>query len=97
LHAFGHDTSPLNYLVLIGHVESLPHFHQRVLVPSFVWQELQDLYTPDQVRVWNARPPACLELQQLKNPPDSSLNFLDRGEREAIAIGRQHNVVSGGG
>jgi hypothetical protein len=32
LQASGHDTSPLNYLVLIGHVEILPHFYQRVLV-----------------------------------------------------------------
>jgi predicted nucleic acid-binding protein len=35
------DTSPLNYLVLIGHIEILPYFYQRVLVPPFVWQELQ--------------------------------------------------------
>lgn len=41
------DTSPLNYLVLIGHVEILPYFYQRVLVPSFVWQELQDVNTPE--------------------------------------------------
>jgi predicted nucleic acid-binding protein len=80
------DTSPLNYLVLIGHVEILPYFYQRILVPPFVWEEVQDVNTPDLVRTWAARPPAWLELHPLKSPPDSSLNFLDRGEREAIAL-----------
>jgi predicted nucleic acid-binding protein len=80
------DTSPLNYLVLIGHVEILPHFYQRVLVPSSVWQELQDVNTPEAVRSWSANPPAWLEVRQLENPPDASLDFLDRGEREAIAL-----------
>jgi predicted nucleic acid-binding protein len=80
------DTSPLNYLVLIGHIEILRYFYQRIMVPPFVWQELQDINTPDLVRSWSVRPPVWLELQPLKNPPDSSLNFLDRGEREAIAL-----------
>ena len=80
------DTSPLNYLVLIGHIEVLPYFYQRVLIPPFVWEELQDANTPDMVRVWAARPPAWLEQHSLRNPPDASLNFLDRGEREAITL-----------
>ncbi len=44
------DTSPLNYLVLIGHIEVLPYFYQWVLIPSSVWEELQDVGTPDPVR-----------------------------------------------
>ena len=80
------DTSPLNYLVLIGHVAILPHFYQRVLVPSSVWQELQDVNTPEPVRAWSANPPAWLEVKHLRNSPDASLDFLDRGEREAIAL-----------
>jgi predicted nucleic acid-binding protein len=50
------DTSPLNYLVLIGHVAILPHFYQQVLVPSSVWRELQDVNTPEPVRAWSANP-----------------------------------------
>lgn len=80
------DTSPLNYLVLIGHIEILPHFYQRVVVPSSVWLELRDVNTPELVRAWSANPPAWLEVQQLKNLPDPSLDFLDSGEREAIAL-----------
>ncbi len=37
------DTSPINYLVLIGHIEILPHFYGRILVPPAVWEELQDM------------------------------------------------------
>lgn len=80
------DTSPLNYLVLIGHIEILPYFYQRVLIPPFVWEELQDVGTPDPVRAWAAQPPDWLERHSLRTPPDSSLNFLDRGEREAITL-----------
>jgi predicted nucleic acid-binding protein len=80
------DTSPLNYLVLIGHIEILPYFYQQVLIPPFVWKELQDVNTPDMVRAWAAQPPAWLEQHSLRNPPDASLNFLDRGEREAITL-----------
>lgn len=80
------DTSPLNYLVLIGHIEVLPYFYRRVLIPPSVWEELQDAGTPDPVRTWAARPPVWLERHALRTPPDASLNFLDRGEREAIAL-----------
>lgn len=80
------DTSPLNYLVLIGHIEVLPYFYQRVLIPPSVWEELQDSGTPDPVRAWTTQPPDWLERHPLRNPPDSSLSFLDRGEREAIAL-----------
>jgi len=35
------DTSPLNYLVLIGHIEVLPYFYRRVLIPPSVWEEVR--------------------------------------------------------
>jgi predicted nucleic acid-binding protein len=44
------DTSPINYLVLIGHVEVLPYFYGRILIPPSVWAELQDVQTPKIVR-----------------------------------------------
>jgi hypothetical protein len=31
------DTSPLNYLILIGQIEILPYFNQQILIPPFVW------------------------------------------------------------
>jgi predicted nucleic acid-binding protein len=86
------DTSPLNYLVLIGHIDVLPYFYQRVLIPPSVWEELQDAGTPDPVRAWAAQPLHWLERHALRTPPDSSLNFLDRGEREAIALALEVGV-----
>jgi predicted nucleic acid-binding protein len=80
------DASPLNYLVLIGHSEILPYFYQRVLVPPSVWEELHDANTPVMVKAWIALAPAWLERHPLNCPPDASLNFLDPGEREAIAL-----------
>jgi predicted nucleic acid-binding protein len=80
------DTSPLNYLVLIGHIEVLPYFYQRVVVPPSVWEELHDANTPRMVREWVAQAPGWLERRPLTGPPDASLGFLDRGEREAIML-----------
>ena len=38
------------------------------------------------VKAWIALAPAWLERHPLNCPPDASLNFLDPGEREAIAL-----------
>jgi len=81
------DTSPINYLVLIGHIEILPYFYGRILIPPTVWEELQDANTPDQVRAWIAQAPDWLEKRTLSHAPDASLDFL--GEREAIALAEQ--------
>jgi len=42
------DTSPLNYLVLIGHIDVLHRLYGRVLVPSEVLAELTDARAPQQ-------------------------------------------------
>lgn len=83
------DTSPINYLVLIGHIDVLPHFYGRILLPPFVWEELQDTHALESVRAWVAQPPTWLEVRGLARPPDSSLSFLDRGESEAIALAEE--------
>ena len=83
------DTSPINYLVLIGHIEVLPYFYGRILIPPSVWDELLDVHTPEIVRFWVAHAPAWLEVHPLIGVPDPSLNFLDRGESEAIALAEE--------
>ena len=35
------DTSPLNYLVLIGHIEILHQLYPQIVVPEEVLEELQ--------------------------------------------------------
>jgi predicted nucleic acid-binding protein len=83
------DTSPINYLVLIGHIDVLPYFYGRILVPPSVWDELQDVHTPEIVRIWVSHAPAWLEVRPPFGVPDPSLDFLDRGEREAIALAEE--------
>lgn len=48
------DTSPVNYLVLIGSVDILPQLYGRVLVPPSVCSELQHPRAPETVRAWTA-------------------------------------------
>lgn len=80
------DTSPVNYLVLIQQADLLPRLFGRVLIPPAVWEELNDPDTPPPVRAWLAQYPPWLQVQPLHYPPDPSLEYLDDGEREAIAL-----------
>lgn len=83
------DTTPLNYLVLIHQVELLPQLFGSVLVPPAVFEELRQPETPNSVRDWIADPPSWLQLQSLRSNPDPALDYLDRGEREAIALAEE--------
>jgi predicted nucleic acid-binding protein len=87
------DTSPINYLLLIGRIDILAHFYGRILVPPGVWQELHDNNAPEVVRAWLKTAPEWLELSPLTAEPDPSLNFLDRVEQEAIALAEQRHAV----
>jgi len=40
------DTTPLNYLVLIGEIEILSRLYQTVIIPEEVLNELQNPATP---------------------------------------------------
>jgi hypothetical protein len=72
------DTSPLNYLVLIGQVEILPVLFQKVLVPQIVRDELHHNETPDSVRQWIATPPSWLCW-----PGTPILSLAEKGNRAA--------------
>ena len=50
------DTGPVNYLVLIGHIDILPRLFGTVILPSAVREELADLGSPPRVRDWIANP-----------------------------------------
>ena len=80
------DTSPLNYLVLIGHVGVLPRLFGKVCVPTAVRDELADPMTPAVVRAWIAAPPAWVSIMPVLGATDTSLEDIDDGEREAIAL-----------
>lgn len=84
------DTSPVNYLVLIGHVDVLPVLFDRVVAPPAVITELLHPGSPPPVRAWATTPPGWQEIV----PPstvDPSLK-LGAGETEAICVARELNA-----
>lgn len=83
------DTSPINYLVLIGQIHLLPHFYEQVLAPPAVWDEFHHRETPEPLRTWIAATPKWFKLCGLAARPDPALDFLGQGEREAIALAQE--------
>lgn len=79
------DTTPLNYLILIGEAEVLTRLYGRLIVPQAVHDELSRPAAPAEVRAWLIRPPAWLEVRSVDRVPDLPGN-LGLGEREAIAL-----------
>ncbi len=84
------DTSPLNYLVLIGAVDLLPKLVSGVLIPPAVAAELADHRTPAAVRQWLSTSPAWLQIIAPLSV-DPSLQ-LDRGEAEAISLATERGI-----
>lgn len=46
------DTSPINYLILIGEIGVLSRLYNQVVIPDEVAAELVDHDAPAAVRVW---------------------------------------------
>jgi len=84
------DSSPLNYLILIGEANILHRLYGRVLIPHAVAQELQHVRTPPVVRDWLVNKPIWLEIQDVKVSKKEGLLELDLGEREAIVLAQKH-------
>ena len=81
------DTSPVNYLILIGRVDVLPELFGQILIPENVQRELGNPLGPRLVVEWISSPPAWLETRTVQDPsrvPGTPL--LQAGEREAIAL-----------
>ena len=84
------DTSPLNYLVLIGSIDVLPELYERVLVPFEVIEELSAADAPAEVAVWVRSRPAWLEVQVVPWSGEPWLTELDLGEQAAIRLERPY-------
>ena len=81
------DTSPLNYLILIGQVEILPALFSRVVAPPAVLAEMRQAGAPEVVADWATAPPKWLEVIA-PTTFDASLP-LGAGEAEAIALAQE--------
>jgi predicted nucleic acid-binding protein len=80
------DTSPLNYLLIIGSIEILPRLYGSVTIPDVVISELSDGGAPAMVREWALKLPDWVTVSPTPRSDDPALAHLDGGERGAILI-----------
>jgi len=80
------DTSPINYLILIGYVNILPALFQKVILPAAVQDELKNRKAPPLVKQWIANPPPWAQVRTAAHTFDPAMETLDAGEEEAIAL-----------
>jgi predicted nucleic acid-binding protein len=79
------DTSPINYLVLIGEIRLLQQLYHRVVVPTDVFVELTDVGSPAEVRGWATEHHSWIEIRSAPRPAPTLMG-LDAGEASAIAL-----------
>jgi predicted nucleic acid-binding protein len=84
------DTSPINYLCLIGAIDVLPRLFDRILIPTAVFSELNHLRAPEPVSGWLARIPSWVKVQQPLRLQDNL--GLDAGETEAISLALELSI-----
>ena len=81
------DTSPINYLILIGQIDLLPQLFRQIVIPQEVYSELSDTAAPNLVRTWIETPPGWLKIQLVNQASDESVDLLDPGERGSDSSG----------
>lgn len=79
------DSSPLNYLTLIGSVDVLYRLYGTVVVPQQVIAELVDPAAPYEVRRWASSLPDWVDVR-VTVVSDGDMTHLDPGERAAIVL-----------
>lgn len=83
------DTSPINYLVLIGQTELLPRLLGEVIIPDAVFRELNAQRTPKKVVEFLRDMPEWLSIMSASLLIDQELEELGTGEREAILLAEE--------
>lgn len=80
------DASPLQYLVLIEHVDVLPSLFGTIGVPPAVLSELSHPVAPEAVRRWAVNKPDWLLIRVPRETLVAAHGTLGAREREAIAL-----------
>jgi len=80
------DTSPVFYLLSIGHIDVLPRLFGKVFVPDAVHKELCHPSAPALVREWAAHLPDWAEVMSVEALDDAAFLPLGAGERAAITL-----------
>jgi predicted nucleic acid-binding protein len=78
------NTTPINYLLLIGEIDVLPALYGRLLIPEAVERELGHPGAAGIVGDWIRRPPKWLDIAS--SGAFEVMPRLDLGESEAIAL-----------
>lgn len=86
------DSSPLNYLTLIGSVDVLRRLYGTVVVPQQVIAELIDSAAPHEVRGWALNLPDWIDVR-VAVVSDDAMVHLDPGERAAITLAQSEPDV----
>ncbi|EKQ71336.1 putative nucleic acid-binding protein [Leptolyngbyaceae cyanobacterium JSC-12] len=86
------NTSPINYLILIGQIDLLPALFRQINIPQAVYSELSDTEAPNLVRTWIANPPNWLKIQSVSQASDKIIDLLDPGEHAAILLAQELNA-----
>ncbi|MEM9006458.1 MAG: DUF3368 domain-containing protein [Cyanobacteria bacterium P01_F01_bin.86] len=79
------DTSPINYLLLIDHIDLLPHLFQKIIIPDAVRNEMLDPDAPIVLQKWITNPLDWIKVQAVPLI-DKNLSTLDPGEQAAIIL-----------
>ena len=80
------DTSPVFYLLSIGHIDLLPRLFGKIFVPDAVHKELCHPSAPALVREWVARLPDWVEVVSVETLDDAAFLPLGAGESAAITL-----------
>lgn len=80
------DTSPLFYLLSIGHIHVLPELFGTVFIPDAVNDELRHPRAPALVREWASTLPDWIKVAAVEPSDDATLGLLGSGERAAITL-----------
>jgi predicted nucleic acid-binding protein len=80
------DTTPLNYLILINHIDILAPLYGQVIIPRAVAAELLHPRAPARVQSWVAALPPWCRIREAQGAPDPTLMSLGAGEREALLL-----------
>lgn len=83
------DTSPINYLILIGRIALLPDLLGDVIIPTAVFRELQAERTPVIVREFILAMPGWMTVRTATLISDLDDEKIDTGEREAILLAEE--------
>ena len=86
------NTSPINYLLLIGQIDLLPQLFRQIVIPQIVHQELSDTKAPEVVQSWLASPPDWLKIQSSNQNLEPIVELLDPGESAAILLAQEINA-----